>query len=256
MNISKITCLGISLGTFGLINFSSLPVLAEDYVGNRGVRFKQDTIVEFEFIESHGAYQSTFGVIDLDSCQTDAAGVINFNTCEKHPLLQEVKPSDVFETVDRRSTYETSQGASNDFVGTPGNTVPKYVAEFMFEANRKYVFYLESQFRGKPAGIVYSTDLLNSQSNRQALFSEESLSTETVAQRRNTSDANDNQFATLVDGGVLISIDDTGSTLVRESLQDTDFDDFKVGVGGGYTCNYPKPEEIKPSGLQSRKIEQ
>ncbi|GAB4534794.1 MAG: hypothetical protein Tsb0014_21260 [Pleurocapsa sp.] len=255
MNVSRITCLGVSIGTFGLLNVLSLPALGEDYIGNRGIRFEQDTIIEFEFLESHGAYQSTFGVIDLDSCQTDVAGVINFDTCVKTPLLEEVKPSDVFETVNRQSSYETSQGASNDFVGTPGNTVPKFVTEFTFQANRKYAFYLESQYRGKPTGIVYSLDLLNSKGNRQVLFSKETLSTEEVAQRDRNTRFSENKFDSLIDGGVLLSIDDTGSALVRDSLQDTDFDDFKVGLGGGYTCDYPKPEQIKPSGLQSRRVE-
>ena len=251
MHISKITCLGISVGTLGLLNVLSLPASGEDILSNRGIRFDEDTIVEFEFKESHGAYQSTFGVIDLDSCQTDPSGVIMFDTCVKTPLLKEVKPSDTFDTVYRRSSYETTQGIDNDFLGSPGNTVPEPLAEFMFEANRKYAFYLESQFNGKPAGIVYSTDFFNSQGNRQALFSDEDLSTEAVAKRRDNPEFNENKFASLIDGGVLVSIDDTGSQLVQDSLQDTDFDDFKVGIGGGYTCNYPKLEDINSSEMQS-----
>ena len=254
MNISKIACLSIAVGTFGLLNISSSPVLAEDIVSNRGIRFDEDTIVEFEFIESHGAYQSTFGIVDLDSCQSDPSGVIMFDTCIKTPLLAEVKPSDDYASVYRRSSYQTSQGATNDFLGSPGNTVPEPIAEFMFEANRKYAFYLESQFNGKPTGIVYSTDFFNSQGNRQALFSDESLTTDAVAKRRNNAKFDENKFASLVDGGVLISIDDTGSALVRDTLQDNDFDDFKVGVGGGYTCNYPKPEDIEQPGLQTSNV--
>lgn len=233
------TCLGIFLGTAGLLNATTLEAVAADVVGNDGIRFKEDTIVEVEFIESHGAYQSTFGVVNLDSCQTGASGSINLDTCSKTPLLSEVKASDSFDTVYRSSSYETDlqAGRNNDFLGTPGNTVPNYQSEFLFEADKRYAFYLESQFDGKPAGTVYTTDLVNSRGNRQALFNQEGrLSTETVAARRSTG-ANDNQFTSLINGGLLINMDDTGSNLVKNASEDTDFDDFVVGIGGGYGCN-------------------
>ena len=242
----NIACLALSTGTLGLLNVFSLPAAAKDIVSNKGIKFDEDTIVEFEFIESHGAYQSTFGVIDLDSCQSDPSGIVLFDTCTKTPLLKEVKPADTYDTVYRRSTYETDSSKNNrnkDFLGTPGNAVPEAMAEFLFEAQRRYAFYLESQFNGRPAGIVYTTDFFNSQGNRQALFNEEGLTKQEIAQRRNTSSFNENQFDSLIDGGVLLNFDDTGSTLVRESLQDTDFDDFIIGIGGGYSCNYPKPTE-------------
>jgi len=234
------TYLGIFLGTAGLLNVTTLGAVAEDVVGNDGIRFKEDTIVELEFIESHGAYQSVFGVVNLDSCQTNASGQINLDTCSKTPLLSEVKASDSFDTVHRSSTYETDlqAGRNNDFLGTPGNTVPNYQTEFLFEANKRYAFYLESQFDGKPAGTVYTTDLVNSRGNRQALFNEEGrLTTQTVAARRNSPEVNANKFASLLNGGLLINLDDTGSTLVKDVNEDTDFDDFVVGIGGGYGCN-------------------
>ncbi len=231
-----LTCLGISIGTVGFLQAMSLSALA-DVVGNQGIRFGEDTIVEFEFIESHGAYQSTFGVIDLDSCQKDGAGAINFESCSKTPLMSEVKASDSFDTVYRRSTYETDlqEGRNNDFLGTPGNTVPNYKEEFLFEADKRYVFYLESQFDGKTAGVVYSSDLINSRGNRQALFNDEGLTKDAIAKRRNTTD-HTNKFDRLVDGGLLINFDDTGSNLVKTSNQDVDFDDFIVGMGGGIVC--------------------
>lgn len=233
------TYLGIFLGALGLLNGTAFAAAAEDIVGNEVIRFKEDTIVELEFIESHGAYQSTFGVVDLDSCLTSASGSLNMDTCSKTPLLSEVKASDSFDTVFRRSTYETDlkEGRNNDFLGTPGNTVPNYQSEFLFKANKRYAFYLESEFDGKPAGTVYTTDLVNARGNRQALFNEESLTTEVVAKRRNNPKLNANKFESLINGGLLINIDDTGSTLVKSSNEDTDFDDFVVGIGGEYGCN-------------------
>ena len=72
---SHLMLMGISLGTLGCITPSAI---AENYFGNNNIQFDQDTTIEFEFIESHGAYQSTFGVIDLDSCQTQPGGKIIF----------------------------------------------------------------------------------------------------------------------------------------------------------------------------------
>ena len=231
--------LGISIGALGILSFLSGAASA-DVVGNQGIRFTEDTIVEFEFIESHGAYQSSFGVIDLDSCQTNSAGIINFDSCAKTPLLSEVKASDKFDTVYRRSSYETDleSARNNDFLGTPGDTVPDFEQEFAFKANKRYAFYLESEFDGKPAGTVYTTDLINARGNRQALFNEEGLTAAAVAKRRNTRAADANKFDYLVDGGLLLNFDDTGSTLVKTNDEDIDFDDFIVGMGGGIDCIY------------------
>lgn len=250
--LSNLTGWGICFG-LGLLGMSR-PVAAEDIVGNKGVRFDEDTIVEFEFIESHGAYQSTFGVIDLDSCRADSSGEIIFDSCTKTPLLSEVKASDSFDFNDvyRESSYETDlqTGRNNDFLGTPGNTVPNYMAEYQFKADKIYVFYLESQFDNKPAGVVYSTDIMNSKGNKQALFNQEDLTTQTVAQRRNNAGFDTNKFDALINGGLLVNLDDTGSTLVKTVNEDADFDDFVVGIGG-YICN---PTQADGDHQQEKKI--
>ena len=246
--------LGMSFGVLGLLNAMTFSAAAEDIVGNKGIRFDEDTIVEFEFIESHGAYKSTFGVIDLDTCQPGTGGGINFDSCTKTPLLSEVKASDEFDFDDvyRQSSYETDlqAGRSNDFLGTPGETVPDYLAEYEFKAKGIYVFYLESQFDGKPAGVIYTTALINNKGNRQALFHEEDLTTQTVAQRSRNRNFDANKFNALVNGGLLINLDDTGSTLVKTNDEDADFDDFIVGVGG-YICN---PSQAGEPNLQEKKI--
>lgn len=234
--LSQSSLAGVSIFTIGLLNVCTQSAIAEDYVGNKGIEFEEDTVVEFEFIESHGAYQSTFGVIDLDTCQTNPTGEIIFETCSKTPLLSETKPSDTYQTVFRRSTYEDNLNrANNDFIGTPGNTVPQPMAEFTFQAGERYAFYLESYYDGKFAGVVYSVDFFNTQNNRQALFNEELPATR-LASRRNIPQSETNQFASLVDGGLLLRFDDTGSTLVKDGYQDVDFDDFVVGIGGYESC--------------------
>lgn len=224
-------CLSTSIGTVGLLTFLGLPARAVELFGNEGVQFKQDTIVEFEFIVSHGAYQSTFGVVDLDSCATDS-----LDSCEKTPLLWEVKPSDTADTIYRRSSYEDNVKINDfeDFKGTPGNTVPEPLAEFLFKAGKRYAFYLESAFNGKPVGTVYSTNLYNPHNHRQALFNNEppDYADLRLVTRRNLLVETDDKSDDLVNGGVLIRWDDTGSELVKEEFQDVDFDDFIVGIGG------------------------
>lgn len=229
---SNLILIGISIGTVGCIAPSAI---AQNYFGNNNIQFDQDTTIEFEFIESHGAYQSTFGVIDLDSCQTQPGGEIIFDSCDKTALLVEAKASDAQDTVSRSSSYEDSLNAQSpelDFIGTPGNAVPRPISEFRFEAGKRYAFYLESSFDGEFAGVVYSASLLNSQGNTQAIFEEGSIATAQMISRQNVPDPNVNQYQALINGGVIIRFDDTGSQLVKKDYQDVDFDDFVVGIGG------------------------
>ncbi|MGK7899055.1 MAG: hypothetical protein AB4372_36925 [Xenococcus sp. (in: cyanobacteria)] len=229
---SKMILIGISLGTIGCITPSAI---AENYFGNNNIQFDQDTTIEFEFIESHGAYQSIFGVIDLDSCQTQPGGDIIFKSCKRTALLVEAKASDAQDTVFRSSSYEDSlshQSQETDFIGTPGNAVPRPMSEFKFIGGKRYTFYLESYFNGEFTNVVYSASLLNSQGNIQAIFEEGSTTTTQMVSSQNLPDPNINQYQALINGGVLIRFDDTGSHLVKKDYQDVDFDDFVVGIGG------------------------
>ena len=232
-SLSLVTTTGLLLGT-------TVTVQAQDTFNDNFIQFEQDTIVEFEFIESHGAYQSTFGVIDLSSCQGSFGGM-DLNSCQRTPLLIEEKASDLQESVVRRSTYQDNAyiDSTGDFLGTPGNAVPQPIAEFKFEAGKRYIFYLESSFQGKPAGILYSSTAYNPGNNQQALFTD-SVDDETLqAVRRNVLD-NDvpmqEELGGLVNGGLLIRWDDSGSVLVNDQQKDLDFDDFLVGVGGEWDC--------------------
>ncbi len=201
---------GIILG--GLISTLATPVKAADIFSNNGIQFDVDTVIEFEFVESHGAYQSTFGVINLD-------------TGEKTPLLAEVKPSDNYQETNRPSTYRNPNDPQavrdpNDFLGTPGNAVSQPLAEFEFKANNRYVFYLESSYKGKPSGIVYSQDSKNLGNNQQVLF--------------------EGGLPGLTSGGTFLRWDDTGSVLVLTNKEDRDYNDFMVRAGGHLACPYKK----------------
>ena len=188
----------------------SLPAIAAEMTfGNQGVRVNRDTTLQSEFIESHGAYQSTFGVINL-------------TTKEKMPLLTETKPADSPDSIFRPSSKIDDLGSELDFPGTPGNAVPQPTASFNFQPNNDYVFYLESSFNGRPTGILYSTDSLNPGQEQQVQFR-----------------GNINELCQ--SGGMVLGWDDTGSRLVRDrTVQDRDFDDFIIRmrdtacpVGGG-----------------------
>lgn len=189
----------------GLCNtFISPTVQAADIFGNTGLQFDVDTIIEFEFVESNGAFQSSFGVINLD-------------TGEKTPLLVEAKPSDTPQDPSRPSDFQDDAGTGSrkDFRGTPGNAVPQPLAEFRFKANTRYGFYLESTYNGRPAGILYSTDSANPNNQQQVEFQ--------------------GDFQALANNGSLIRWDDTGIVKVQ---QERDFDDFIIRAGGNLDCGY------------------
>jgi hypothetical protein len=203
----KVKRLSILLGAIfgGFLTIIPTSVQALENFSNGGVQFDVDTIIEFEFVSAHGAYRSEFGVINLD-------------TQEKTALIREVKPSDVFQTVTRPSSYKDDRdtNSNEDFLSTPGKAVPQPLAEFLFKANTRYAFYLQSFYNDRPVGILYSTDIQNPTSKQQTKFY--------------------GDLSALANGGTEIRWDDTGSALVRTNLQDTDFDDFTVRAGGHIAC--------------------
>lgn len=190
----------------GILGAFSPSVQAVEDFSNGGIKFDVDTVVEFEFVESRGAYQSTFGVVDLE-------------TGQKIPLLAEVKSSDNPQSVNTPTDYGRVT-SKPDFIGTPGNTVPQPFAEFLFKANKRYALYLESSYNGRPAGIVYSTDARNLASNLQSKF--------------------EGNLSALAKGGTVLRWDDTGTELVKKSQDDRDFNDFVIRAGGHLACPYER----------------
>jgi hypothetical protein len=123
------------------------PARAADEFSNNSIQFDVDTAVEFEFMESHGSYKATFGVVDL-------------NSGDKIPLIKEDRASDSSERAVNKAT---------DFIGTPGNAVTQPKNAFTFKANTPYALYLESRTAsGRVASIVYSTSLRNPNGSQQA----------------------------------------------------------------------------------------
>jgi hypothetical protein len=179
-----------------LLITTATPAYAQDRFDNGVIQFDVDTVVEFEFLESRGVYQSTFGVVDL-------------RTRQRIPLIQEVQPAD-------RPIADLTVAEYDDALGSPGNAVPQPSNEFEFKANTPYALYLESYYAGRPAGIFYSTDAQNPEGERRLRL--------------------DGSVADMGNGGVVLRWDDTGSLLVAEPLQDDDFNDFTVRAGGHLVC--------------------
>jgi hypothetical protein len=192
------------------------PVRAQETFDGNGVQFEVDTVVEFEFLESHGAYQSTFGVINLQ-------------TGEKTPLIQEIKPSDTPQNVEVPSDFQDDIGRASDFLGSVGNAVTQPLAEFNFRANTPYAFYLESFLNGKSEDIFYSVDSRNPSSTQRVKF--------------------DSSIDRLGSGGVMLNWDDTGSLLVMTPDEDRDFDDFLVRAGGNLACVYDQVSQAGSGNL-------
>jgi hypothetical protein len=192
------------------------PSHAQEVFDGRGVQFDVDTVVEFEFMESHGAYQSTFGVVNLQ-------------TGEKTPLIQEVKPSDTPQNVEVPSDFKDDVGRAADFLGSVGNTVTQPLAEFNFKANTPYAFYLESFLNGQSEAVFYSVDNRNPDNTQRVKF--------------------DSDINRLSGGGVVLNWDDTGSLLVMVPDEDRDFDDFLIRAGGNLACVYDQIGSAGTAGL-------
>lgn len=186
-----------SIYTMGLFGAWATAALAQDAFGNEVVQFSEETVVEFEFIESHGAYQSSLGVKNLD-------------TGEEAVLFQEVKPYDTYGTgaPQPSSPGQNNTGTNIDFVGTvDGGSVSSKTAEYTFKANTRYAFYLESVSpTGQTRRSVLSTNSLG------ALFD-------------GSLDAGNRNGVV----GSRIAWDDDG---LPKPGKDQDFDDFIIEAGG------------------------
>jgi hypothetical protein len=193
--------LGLLIGAMasGLFGSFAAPVQAQDAFGNQVIQFPVDTTVEFEFKESHGAYQSSIGILDLETRQPVKV------------LFSENKPYDQFGTgqSQTRSPGQNNIGTSLDFLGTvQGGTVQNQLNEFTFQANKRYAFYLESV---SPTGQTRRTVL--SSSSLAAVFD-------------GSLDSGDRGGTV----GSRIAWDDDG--LPQAPGKDDDFDDFVIEAGG------------------------
>jgi len=184
--------------------------------GTNGISFKEDTSVNFNFKESHGMYQSSLGIYDVNG----------FTLSKVADLFSETKSSD--------------NGDANEWKGSLGNTVlGSGTAAFTFLANKVYTLGLSSG----GAGMVYSTSGLNlnvaSTGSQQAVFGGaplwSALGKETTNSFQAAGSFTDGA-SSLFKGGTTISFDDRGGG------NDADFQDFTVTAEA-------VPEPITMTGL-------
>ena len=109
------TILGAGLASAALLGLAAPAAFAADEFGSNSITFDTDTAIDFEFLEAHGSFLATFGVMDL-------------NSGEKTPLIKEDKPSD---------SNERAVNKATDFLGTPNNAVSQPKNTFMFKANTR-----------------------------------------------------------------------------------------------------------------------
>ena len=94
------------------------------------------TKVDFTFLESHGAFQSRFGIL-------------NYTTGNEYDLFEEVLGSD------GKKLWAT------DHKGSCGIAVLNCKNSFTFESGNDYAFYLKSTYNNKATKTVYSVNALN-----------------------------------------------------------------------------------------------
>ena len=196
MNTKFLSALTATVATTALFG-AAAPAQAASF-GSGGISFTQNTDIIFSFVETHGMFQSSLGIYEVNNSIPSIV----------QTLFSETKGSD--------------NGAANEFKGTLGNTVlgPGRVA-FTFLANRIYTLGLASLHRGS----VFSTSALNGGGSQQAVFGDSSLYTALDRDTTRSFQAAPQYtsgLGSLLNGGAVISFDDGGNG------NDRDFQDFTV----------------------------
>jgi hypothetical protein len=202
---------------------SAAPAQAFSF-GNAWISVKENTRVQFDFLESHGDYTSTFGIY-------------NKTTGNKTSLFAELPYGG-----------GSDAGGKLDHMGTCGITVLNCSQYFTFEVDNEYAFYLESLDR--PNDILYSVDDMNRApaystqtkffSDPAAVLADDSFRNKNVGIRQtHTLHTSAGENSNLSDGPVLIAFEDSGR------LGDHDFNDFLVEA----KVSVPEPATLAGLGL-------
>lgn len=203
--IKNLSVAATSLATMAVVSLAT-PANAFQF-GTSGIQFDEDTTVSFTFDQSHGAYLSTLGIVQL-----------NNTAFSPHILFSETKRSD--------------SGGDNEWKGTFGNAVTspdgQQTQSFTFLGGIAYSLILWSDgFTNNPYNqSVSSTSWVNGGS-QQAVFGDFNLnydSTESFSAANNGQDADQFQAASLAQliKGTRISFDDRGNG------NDKDFQDLSI----------------------------
>lgn len=168
INFTK-TAAVIGLVAGSSLGLAAIPAQAFSF-GNDGIQFDKDTLVDFGFISSQGAFKSTLSVFN----QTE-------NKVENPFLFKETKAYD--------TTLTDFKGSCPATVSSPSGNCDN---SFLFKSGVKYSLLLDST----PNGKVYSTNSLNNPVGPQAKFTETGTSSYLIAfdDRGNGNDKDFNDF--------------------------------------------------------------
>jgi hypothetical protein len=178
--ISKFHKFLIGCGAIATAAFGSLvqSASAAEQFNAQTVQFERDTIIEFQFLRSNNAAQSTFGVLNLA-------------TGEKTPLISEARAQDK---------------PGKNYTGSAGKAVRKPFGEFTFKSGTPYTLYLESTEKGKGTTTVYSVPEKNGGA-QVAKFDNDATALGTQGVKIGWNDGlsnngNFNQFLVIAGGGI------------------------------------------------------
>ena len=196
--MNKTLIIGITAATATAMFGVAGPASAFTF-GTNGISFETNQDIQFSFVSSNGAFQSTlkiFEVLKNGKLQAVDDGV----------LFTEVKPSD--------------DGPNNGYRGTLGNAVQQVNSTFRFLANTVYTLGLVSTWNDKDAGAVYSTSSLN----LKGTHSQRAVFGSTGGEEGQTfTEANTFLSGNPLTGPVAIAFED-----IQFGNGDNDFNDFVV----------------------------
>ncbi|NEQ41426.1 MAG: PEP-CTERM sorting domain-containing protein [Okeania sp. SIO3I5] len=206
------TQLSILLTAIAGTVISAIPAQAF-YFGTYGIKFDEDTNINFEFNQSYGGFKTDLNVYEVTRDVYD--NVISID--EEELLFGEVKAAD--------ASIGATGAPGSDPIGTvAGGTVPNSLASFTFEAGKEYTlgivnygYWQDKETEDPYYTTVYSTSELNSGGTQQAVFGSsggDELFEFTDASLFTQGDL----YAGMVD----ISFDDRGNG------NDKDFQDFTI----------------------------
>lgn len=194
--VNKTLMIGITAATATALFGVAGPANAFTF-GTDGIRFDTDQQVNFNFVSSNGAFQSTlkiFEVLEGGALQEEAV------------LYEEVRGSD--------------DGSRNGYRATLGNAVQMVSNTFTFLATKVYTLGLVSTYNGNNAGTVYTTSTLNYTGLQRSVFGSTG-GQEGIALPGASSLQAGNPFS----GPVAIAFED-----IKWARADGDFNDFVVSA--------------------------
>lgn len=131
-----------------VIGSMSAPAQAANLFGNTGIKFDQDTTLEFSFVSSNGEFKSNFGVYEVSNNKLSLASAL---------------------ITEKNNGYDTKD---NDYKGS----CLVCNVTFKFLQGKTYTLGLESFLKGTLKTQTYSTNTLNNPVEQNAVFSSGSLS--------------------------------------------------------------------------------